>query len=111
MEDIESTPLVAKTTQQAHNKSSSTPKYTFLAVALLISLGLIAVCVPNASRALSVSTKVMSFEVALTAKEDRIFKLADADRDVKVSPDEVNQTIYNFPYYQKDCLIAYVCLV
>jgi len=91
MEDIESTPLVAKTADLAHPKASST-KYTFLAVALLISLGLIAVFSPSASRALSMSPKSMNFEVALSEKEDLIFKLADVDADMKVTQDEVRSS-------------------
>ena len=87
MDDIESAPLVAKTAPVTAKKSST--MYTLLAVAVLVTLSLIAVCVPSVKLHAFSTTNVINFEVMASEKENGIFTLADTDKDNKVSKDEV----------------------
>lgn len=88
MDDIESAPLVAKKAPvQAANSSPRT--MTILAVAILVTLSLIAVCAPSVKIHSLSSTSVINFEELAAEQESGIFAAADTNKDQKVSKDEV----------------------
>jgi hypothetical protein len=88
MDDIETAPLVAK--KEAVPVAKSSPRtMTILAVAVLVTLSLIALCVPSVNMHSLSSSSVINFEEMAAEQESAIFVTADTDKDQKVSRDEV----------------------